>query len=56
LFEDDTFRFEVNVINQAQQQIVQRSVLFDLKSDKLDMPTDPLYFNMRFEPLKPFKA
>jgi len=30
--------------------------LFDLKSDKLDMPTDPLYFNMRFEPLKPFKA
>ncbi len=44
------------VLDQSKQKVVDRSVLFDLKSDKLDHPNDPLHFNMRFDPLKPFKA
>jgi len=36
--------------------MVDRSVMFDLQSETLDVAKDPLNFTMRFEPLKPFKA
>lgn len=56
LFEDDTFHHEINAVVPSQQKLVDRAVSFDLKKDTLETPMEPLQFNMRFEPLKPFKA
>lgn len=52
----DTFHYELNVQNPQQQGLVERSVFFEQKNDRLMSPDDPLGFQMRFEPLRPFKC
>lgn len=54
--EDDSFRFEINVPNEAQKGLIDRSVFIDQTTDKITNPDDPIVFDLRFEPLRPFKA
>jgi hypothetical protein len=52
----DTFKFELNVQNQQLKGLVEKSVVLDLKTPKVYASEDPLEFQLRFEPLRPFKA
>jgi hypothetical protein len=53
---NDTFRYEINVQNPAHKGLVERSVFFEQKNDRLITTDDPLTFKLRFEPLRPFKT
>ena len=52
----DTFTYELNVINPQLKGLVEKSVFFEQRGDRLSSPEDPLEFQMRFEPLRPYKA
>lgn len=52
----DTFTYELNVQNPQHKGLVERSVFFEQKGDRLLSAEDPLVFQMRFEPLRPFKT
>ena len=52
----DTFTYEVNVLNPQHKGLVERSVFFEQKSDRIRNAEDPLEFAMRFEPLRPYKT
>lgn len=52
----DTFNYELNVQNPQHKGLVERSVFFEQRNDRLMSPDDPLVFQMRFEPLRPFKT
>jgi len=56
LSQDDTFTYELNVLNAQHKGLVERSVFFEQKGDRLQSAEDPLEFQMRFEPLRPFKT
>ena len=52
----DTFSYELNVQNAQHKGLVERSVFFEQKNDRLLSADEPLAFSMRFEPLRPFKT
>jgi hypothetical protein len=53
---DDTFSYEINVANPSFQSLIDRAVFIEQKTDRLDEPKQPLVFDLRFEPLRPFKT
>ena len=53
---NDTFSYELNVLNPLHKGLVERSVFFEQKSDRMNNAEDPLEFKMRFEPLRPYKT
>ena len=54
--DDDKFNFEINVLNEAHRGLVDRSVFIDQKTDNILSVDDPIVFDLRFEPLRPFKT
>lgn len=52
----DTFSYELNVQNPQHKGLIERSVFFEQQGDRLLSSDDPLVFQMRFEPLRPFKT
>lgn len=52
----DTFSYELNVQNPQHKSLVERSVFFEQKSERIRSSEDPIEFNMRFEPLRPYKT
>ena len=53
---EDSFSFELNVLNAQHKGLVDRSVFFEQRSHRLQSSEDALEFQMRFEPLRPFKT
>jgi hypothetical protein len=63
---DDTFHHELKVSTSGslgggntgpgQQGLIDRSVFFEQRTDNLQSQDDPLQFDLRFEPLRPFKT
>lgn len=53
---DDEFRYEINVLNEQHRGLIDRSVFFEQQTETLNSVDDPLVFNLRFEPLRPFKT
>jgi hypothetical protein len=56
LQENDTFSYEINVVNTTMKGFVDRSVFFEQKKDTLAKADEELEFLLRFEPLRPYKA
>lgn len=54
--EDDKFHFEINVLNPAHQSLVDRCVFIDQRTESISSPNEPILFDLRFEPLRPFKT
>lgn len=53
---DDTFQYELNVVQASHKGLVDRSVFIEQKTSTLSAADEPLVFDMRFEPLRPFKT
>jgi hypothetical protein len=53
---EDTFNYEINVLQSAQQGLIDRSVFIEQRTNSLSSAEDPLCFDLRFEPLRPFKS
>lgn len=53
---DDKFNFEINVLNPSHQTIVDRCVFIDQRTESISSPDEPILFDLRFEPLRPFKT
>ena len=54
--EDDKFHFEINVLNPAHQSLIDRFVYIDQRTESISSPDEPILFDLRFEPLRPFKT
>lgn len=54
--EDDKFHFEINVLNPAHQSLIDRFVFIDQRTESISSPDEPILFDLRFEPLRPFKT
>lgn len=52
----DTFTHELVVLNPQHQGLVDRSVFLEQAGDRILSADDPLEFNLRFEPLRPYKT
>lgn len=53
---EDTFSYELNVLQHSQTGLIDRSVYIDQKTNSLSHSEEPLVFDLRFEPLRPFKS
>jgi len=53
---EETFTYEINVANPSFQSLIDRAVFIDQKTESLSNPDKPLEFDLRFEPLRPFKT
>lgn len=53
---EDTFTYELNVLQNSQAGLIDRSVFIDQRSNNLQDASEPLTFDLRFEPLRPFKS
>jgi hypothetical protein len=53
---EDTFTNEINVLNPQHKGLVDRAVFIEQKTNSLQSAEEPLCFDLRFEPLKPFKT
>jgi len=56
LQEDDVFSFEVNVLNEGHRGLIDRSVFIKQKTESVQSVDEPIVFDLRFEPLRPFKT
>lgn len=52
----DTFHHEINVINDQHKALVSRSVFIDQRTQYVSNQDEPIEFDLRFEPLRPFKT
>lgn len=53
---EDSFTYELNVLQNAQQGLIDRSVFIEQRTNSLNSADEPLIFDLRFEPLRPFKS
>jgi len=53
---EDVFRYEINVLNDAHKGLIDRSVFIDQRTERVTSSDDPIEFDIRFEPLRPFKT
>jgi hypothetical protein len=53
---EETFTYEINVANPSFQSLIDRAVFIDQKTESLSNPDKPIEFDLRFEPLRPFKT
>ena len=54
--DDDKFNFEINVLTESHKGLIDRSVFIDQRTDNIMSIDDPIVFDLRFEPLRPFKT
>jgi len=53
---EDTFNYELNVLQPNHQGLIDRSVFVEQRTSNLTSAEEPLVFDLRFEPLRPFKT
>lgn len=53
---EDTFTYELNVLQGSHAGLIDRSVFIDQRTNNLHDANEPLTFDLRFEPLRPFKS
>lgn len=56
MISNESFSYSVNVQSAQLRPLVDRSVFFEQLNERMSAVDDTLNFQMRFEPLKPFKA
>lgn len=54
--DEDVFTYEINVGNSAYQSLIDKSVIMEQKTTRVTDPSQPIVFELRFEPLRPFKT